>query len=179
MLRGEPPRPGIYLATGPSLLPAWFLRALGPALGRGDGLFWIDGASPFDAYGSSYAARARGLDPRAMLEQVKLARAFNLWQLETMICRKLPRQWKGQPVVVSDPLPLFYDEDVPFPEARAVAHRVLADMKALPAVWMLLSVDRPAPRGRETLLAEVAREAVAVAGLRQSGSRWLLDLAKG
>lgn len=175
MLRGEPPRPGIYLATGPSLLPAWFLRALGPGLGRGAGIFWIDGASPFDAYGSSYAARARGLDPKALLERVLLARAFNLWQLETMVCRKVPGRWRGEPVVVADPLPLFYDEDVSFQDVRAAWGRVIAGMKALPAVWMVLAVERAEPKGREALLNEIRREASAVARLSESEGRWLLE----
>lgn len=174
MLRGEPPPPGFYLATGPRFLPSWILRALGPFLGRGAEIFWIDGATPFDAYGSSQAARSRSDDPHAMLHHVKLARAFNLYQLETMVCQKVPRLWKGELVVVSDPMPFFYDPDVPEADARAVLQRMIAGMRALPAVWMMLFVERTPPAGREGLLRAISREAAVAASLTNAESRWLL-----
>jgi len=149
--------PGIYVATGPRSLPSCFLRALCPALKRGARLFWLDAGNSFDAYGASRAARALGLDPRAALRQVSIARPFNLFQLETMVRSKLPAKWRGEPVVLSDPLPMLYDEDVPFREARRVFCSVLAGMRALPAAWMVLAVDCRAPAGRERWLEEIVR----------------------
>ena len=174
MLPADPPGPGVYIATGPSGLPSWFLHALCPALGRGARVFWIDAGNCFDAYGASYAARQLGLDPRPVLSRVRLARPFNAFQLETIVRSKVPPLWRGEPIVLSDPLPMLYDEDLPEPEARRLAFGVLSAMKALPAVWLVLAVDREAPAGRRGWLAEWTREAAACAGLRRAGDRsWL------
>jgi len=50
---------------------------------------------------------------------VDLARPFNLYQLETMVKVKVPDRWQGEPIVIADPMPLFYDEDVPPPRRAA------------------------------------------------------------
>ena len=177
MVPVDHPGPGLYVATGPRLLPAWFLSALCPALAHGTRLFWIDAGNSFDAYGAGYAARALGRDPKAVLRQVSLARPFNLFQLETMVCRKLPAQWRGEPVVVADPFPMLYDEDVAIHDARRVLTTVMSGMKALPAIWMILSVERQAPRGRERWPQELIAQASGVAGLRASGETWELQEA--
>jgi hypothetical protein len=146
------PAPGIYLYEGPRLVAAQFLSALCPALGLGLRIYWIDGSNGFDAHGASYAARVLGFSPKELLARVSVARPFNLYQLETMVCRKLPARWSGEPVVLSDPFGLFYDEDVPWAEARAVFSRTLAGLKRLPAVWLVLSSGRTPPAGREGLV---------------------------
>lgn len=169
------PAPGLYLAQGPRLLPSWFLAALAPALARGRGLVWLDAGNGFDAYGMSYAARASGMDPRAALRRVKLARPFNLFQLETMLHKTLPASWHGEPVVLSDPFALLYDEDVPLKEARRVFASVLEGLRRLPAVWMTLAVSRRAPAGREGWLGELADRACASAALAPAGAHWRLQ----
>ena len=104
-----PRRPGLYLAQGASGLDGWLLSRLLTALAAGASPFWIDAGNSFDAYGAGYAARALGLPPSELIARVRLARAFNLFQLETMVRVKLPPLWRGEPVVLSDPLPLFHD----------------------------------------------------------------------
>ena len=175
MLPVDRPAPGLYVATGPGLLPAWFLSALCPALAHGARLFWVDAGNSFNAYGAGYAARALGCDPKAVLRRISLARPFNLFQLETMICRKLPAQWRGEPIVVADPFPMLYDEDVALKDARRVLSNVLRAMMELPAVWMILSVDRRPPRGREPWSRELLAQARGVAGLRALGETWALQ----
>lgn len=172
------PEPGIYAAAGLACLPSWFLSALAPALVDGTRLFWIDAGNGFDAYGAGYAIRRLGADARAALRRVELARPFNLFQLETMVCRKLPGLWRGEPVVVSDPFPMLYDEDVHIRDARRVLTRVIEGMKALPAVWMVLSVERPAPRGRESWARELLSHARHVARLESAGERLRLARAR-
>ncbi|NNN05335.1 MAG: hypothetical protein HKL90_05495 [Elusimicrobia bacterium] len=142
--------PGHYVVSGPRELPARFLTALCPTLLRGARVLWLDAGNSFNAYGLGYAARFCGADARAALARVELARPFNLYQLETMVKVKVPERWRGEPVVIADPMPLFYDEDVPEAAARRVLTRVLEGMAALPAVWLVLAVDRPAPAGRES-----------------------------
>ena len=149
--------PGRYVATGQRMLPTWFLSALAPALKQGGRLLWLDAGNTFDAYGVSYFARSAGWNPKEILARVDLARPFNLFQLETMIRQKVPRRWRGEPIVISDPMPLFYDEDVPVLEARRVLRSVLDGMDALPAVWLILSVDRKPPPSRAGWVDELAR----------------------
>lgn len=157
-----PPRPppGLYTAVGPGSLPSWFLSALTPALGTPGppALFWIDAGNGFDAYGGAGAARAAGGDPRRALARIRLARPFNVFQLETMVSRKLPQLWRGEPVVLSDPLGPFHDADLPDEDARKVLPRVLEGMARLPAVWMVLAVLRQELPGRGGVLKAFLKE---------------------
>ena len=164
--------PGVYVALGPVNLPSWFLCALCPVLAMGRQVFWLDAGNRFDVHGASYAARSLGFDPRPLLARVRLARPFNLFQLETMVRRRLPDLWRGEPVVLADPFPMFYDEDVPLAEARRVARSVLEGMRLLPAPWLVLAVDRPAPKGREGWLGEMIRLAASVATLEPTDKGW-------
>jgi len=149
---------GLYTALGPSLLPAWFLQALCPALAQGTRVFWIDAGNSFDAHGLSRTAQARGLDPRSILPRVNLARPFNVFQLQTMVRSKLPALWKGELVVLSDPLGPFYDEDLPSEEVSKALRGLLEGLRRVPAVWMLLAVIRKRPEGRQDVLQALARE---------------------
>jgi hypothetical protein len=141
--------PGHYAVSGSRELPSEFLKALCPALLGGMKVLWLDAGNSFNAYGAGCASRFLGADARAALARVELARPFNLYQLETMVRVKVPERWRGEPVVIADPMPLFYDEDVPASAARRVLTRVLEGMAALPAAWLVLAVERPAPPGRE------------------------------
>lgn len=149
LLFGGRLEPGTYVVSGPGDVPGRFLTSLVPALLRGACALWIDAGNHFNAYGAGYASRWLGADARAALARLRLARAFNLYQLETMVRAKVPASWRGEPVVISDPMPLFYDADVPAPQARRVLQRVLEGMAALPAPWLVLTTDRTAPEGRE------------------------------
>src|SRR5688572_24483843 len=90
--------PGAYAVSGPGDLGGRFLTALCPALLRGARVLWIDADDSFNAYGAGYASRCLGADARAALANVALARAFNLYQLETMVKVKVPERWRGEPV---------------------------------------------------------------------------------
>lgn len=151
--------PGRWTVTGPGDLCGRFLTALCPALARGARALWLDAGNSFNAPGAAYAARMLGADPRAALARVSVARPFNLYQLETMVKTKVPERWRGEPVVVADPMPLFYDDDVPASAARRVLQRTLEGMLAFPAAWVLVMPDRPAPEGRGGWEAELSRGA--------------------
>jgi hypothetical protein len=82
-----------------------------------------------------------------------------LYHLETMVKVKVPEKWRGEPVVIADPMPLFYEEDVPAAAARRVFQRVLEGMALLPAPWIVLTQDREAPEGRRGWEEEFSRRA--------------------
>lgn len=140
--------PGRYAVSGAGDLCGRFLTALCPALARGARVLWLDAGNSFNAYGAGYASRMTGADARAALSRVSLARPFNLYQLETMVKVKVPERWRGEPVIIADPLPLFYDQDVPAAAARRVWERVQEGMDALPAPWVVLLPERRAPDDR-------------------------------
>jgi hypothetical protein len=98
-----------------------------------------------------------------------LARPFNVFQLQTMVGTKLPALWKGEPVVISDPLGPFYDEDLPNEEASKALSGLFEGLRALPAVWMLLVVIRKRPQGRQDVLQALARESKRLACLEVDG----------
>ncbi|MFH1723871.1 MAG: hypothetical protein ABII00_04530 [Elusimicrobiota bacterium] len=150
-------RSRVHTALGSSWLPAWFLSALAPALERGLRVYWIDAGNRFDAYGLGRAARDLGADPRRALARVRLARPFNVFQLETILRRKLPAAWRGEPVVLSDPLAPFLDEDLPRAQVRRMLPRVLGCLGRLPALWMVLAVERKAPKERACVLDSLIR----------------------
>ena len=141
----------VHTVLGSSWLPAWFLCALCPALERGLSVAWIDAGNRFDAYGLGRTARDRGADPRRVLNRVRLARPFNAFQLEAMLLKGLPDAWRGEPLVLSDPLALLYDEELPEEEARRIAPRLARALKGLPAPCVMLTVERQAPSSRAAL----------------------------
>lgn len=151
--------PGRFVVSGPGDLTGRFLTALCPALLRGASVLWLDAGNSFNAYGAGYATRSLGVDARAALSRVSLARPFNLYQLETMVKVKVPERWRGEAIIVADPMPLFYDADVPAAAARRVLTRVLEGIASLRAPWVALLPDRRAPAGREGWDEEFGRSA--------------------
>lgn len=174
LLRDGRIAPGVYAVSGTRMLPSQFLTALCPALLGGMKVLWLDAGNSFNAYGAGYATRFLGADARTALARVELARPFNLYQLETMVRVKVPERWRGEPVVIADPMPLFYDEDVPASAARRVLARTLEGMLAFPAAWLVLAVERPAPEGRERWeedLIKCARSATRFYGTNSADDR--------
>jgi hypothetical protein len=151
------------------------LSGVATALKQGGRILWLDAGNAFDVYGVSYFARSAGCNPKEILSRIDIARPFNLFQLETMIRQKVPRRWRGEPIVISDPMPLFYDEDVPVHEARRVLRSVLDGMNALPAVWLILAIERDAPPERRGFLEELSRGARGHATLRREGDAGRLE----
>lgn len=134
----------VHTILGSSWLPAWFLSELSPALARGKRVYWLDVGNRFDAYGLGRTARNQGIDPRKALAGIQLARPFNVFQLETMVRSKLPAIWRGEPVILSDPLAPFLDEDLPLEEMERMLPRFLDALHRLPAQWIILGVQRKA-----------------------------------
>jgi hypothetical protein len=139
----------VRVVRGPRGLPSACLRALLPALAEGRGVFWIDAGNSFDAYGLGRAARSAGLDARLALSRVRLSRPFHLHQLQALLSEHLPRAWRGEPVVLSDPLALLFDEGIGRREAAAAFDDILGSISRLKAAWLVVVVERPAPEGRE------------------------------
>ncbi len=176
---------GLYVAVGPPVLPAWVLAALCPALAQGLEVLWIDAGNAFAAISLALAARDMGADPKLVLSRVKLARPFTAFQLEAMVCGKLPAAVAAgagadqglrsasapaaRPplVVLSDPLALFSDSELSPPprEARPVFNRVLAGLTRLQTSLLALAIPRRMPAGCADLPGRLERAAKAVTRL--------------
>lgn len=165
--------PGIHILRGPRFLPAWALRELCPHLIRGARVAWIDAGNRFDAYGLAKAALALGAVPQRVLSRVQLARPFNAFQLVTMLAWKV--RALGLPVVLSDALGLFYDDELPLEEARRAFQSFLACLPETGGPLLcLLPEHRVTPernfftaeflkRGKDVLTLEPAAEGFRIA----------------
>jgi len=165
---------GMHTILGPRALSSWLLCELCAALGEGMRMCWIDAGNRFDAYGLSRTARALGFEPRAVLSRVRLARPFNIFQLETMLLRTLPKARLGEPVVIADPLAPFCDPDLPDADARRVLPRVLEGIRELGGPRVVLAVIREAPPGRGNLLEGIVRHSSGLSLLSTEQDPWSL-----
>lgn len=155
----SPAAPGLYAALGHSRLAGWALRALAPALAEGVSIYWIDAGNRFDAHGLGESAKTLGRDGRQLLSRVKLSRPFNAYQLESVVCAKLPQIWRGEPVVLADPFSPLSDPDLPEADAQRVFGRLLQAIAALPAPWLALVTPYKGPPARARMLERLLRAA--------------------
>ncbi len=154
---------GLHVVHGPRGLSRWALEALCPVLETTWPLYWVDAANRFDAHALSKRARELGMDPRAVLSRIQLARAFNGFQLAALV-KGLARR-PPHPVVLADPLAPFHDEDFPLEDARRAFSGLLLGLADVPGPVLALVTDRPAPSQREDFsprLLKIARSVIPV-----------------
>jgi len=94
---------------------------------RKDGLnsraVYIDGGNTFDPYAVSAIAQEYGLEPKSVLENIFISRAFTAYQLTALIFEKLEgalKRYRSKLVIISDITELFLDRDVPKKEGMDV-----------------------------------------------------------
>jgi hypothetical protein len=113
------------------------------AVESGDELEYIDGGNSVDPYSISAVCKRRGLDPWDTLDRINVSRAFTAYQMVALINDRLPglvERSRAQTVVVSSLLDLLSDGDIPWREARQLAKRCLARLKALSTAHGLTTV---------------------------------------
>ena len=91
----------------------------------------VDAAQSFDPYLVARMSRYRELDPRVLLERIRLSRAFTCHQLVTLLCETLPATGPGEPLFVLGPCALFYDDQVALTERRNLFKQVAASLAVL------------------------------------------------
>jgi hypothetical protein len=172
LLQPSPAGTGFSLAVGPRHFPAWALVSLCPFLAAGGRVSWVDAANSFDLFGLSRAAQARGADPRAVLDRVELIRPFTAFQLEKIAARP-PRG--GTPLVLSDPMSLFYDEDLPQDDALRLFDRFLGHVSGFRTPAVVLAVRRTPAPARASFASRLRSRAGAVAVLSHGEGAWRLE----
>lgn len=84
---------------------------------------YIDGGNTFNLYGVSAIAREDGLEPKSVLQNILISRAFTAYQLTALIFEKLEaalKRYRSKLVIISDIAGLFLDRDVPKKEVMDV-----------------------------------------------------------
>jgi len=138
-------------------------------------VIYLDGGNTFDPYSVSAIAREYGLEPRCVLENIFVSRAFTAYQLTALVFEKLEDALKDQRsklVVVSDVAGLFLDRDVPKKEGMDVfmkMTRFLAELASRREVVIVASYFPRRYSGRSLFLEAVLfGRASTVIGLKES-----------
>jgi hypothetical protein len=127
------------------------LGGLAPLVVEGRELWCVDGGNCFDPVAFSTHARRHGIDPEAVLDRIRITRAFTIHQLEAVVTEMLP------PLVERDPRPLvavlgldhlFLEESLPLRERRQVLGHIAGTLRDLRARGMMLLVTHDPPRER-------------------------------
>lgn len=95
---------------------------------------YIDGGNTFDPYSVSAIARDHGLEPKSVLKNILVSRAFTAYQLTALIFEKLEDALKlsrSKLAIVSDITGLFLDRDVPKKEGRDIFVKTAAYLSKL------------------------------------------------
>jgi hypothetical protein len=161
-----PAPPGLHLVAGPREMQGLVLFSLVPRLHDGLTVYWIDAGNGFDAYGLGRAARAARLDERRVLARVQVARPFTAIQMTAMLAKKIPRLPPACPVILADPMALFYDPEMPEEEVARLFRDFLGVVKTLASPLLTLAVQRDVPETRKTLSKRLLQEAKTVAHFR-------------
>jgi hypothetical protein len=111
-------------------------------------VFWIEAANRFDLYAFTEAAKRWGEPPEGFLKRLRIARAFTIYQLGALATDGLERalrQAPGAVTVVSEPLALAWDAEVPAAEAQRVLRRLVAGLQRVRQQGHRLVITAPDP----------------------------------
>ncbi len=97
---------------------------------RGQALRVFDGGNRFDGYFTARLSRRLSAHPHAVLERIRLSRAFTCFQLAELI-ENSPAN--SEPLFVLDLLATFYDESVPLRDSERLLARTITHLKRLAA----------------------------------------------
>jgi hypothetical protein len=91
-------------------------------------VLFIDGGNTFDVYQIAQLAQAHHLNPKQVLDNIYISRAFTAYQVTTLIMQKLKTTIKksgAKLVIISDLAGFFLDTDLPDYEAERVFSQIL------------------------------------------------------
>jgi hypothetical protein len=125
----------------------------------------IDGGNCFNAYRVARQVRRQSLDFHAVLHRVRVARAFTCYQMASLM-EGVPAA--GTTTIVLDLLSLFYDENVPLPEAARLLKDSLAHLCRLSEKAPVAVSAHPPQASQADRLALVAQLQDSLDGLSRS-----------
>ncbi len=130
------------------LLAAWRLN-------NHERVLLLDGNNSFSPYPLVQLAKEMGHDPEHFLSSLFVSRAFTCHQMASLVFNQLHReiaQHQPRLVILAGPLETFYDESVPFIEAKnLLLHLVTALGQSVPGhIFVILSPFPKKMAGRRT-----------------------------
>jgi len=177
-------RAGLSLLAGPPFVLDLGTTLAGRVVLSGRTVLYVDGANAFDPYILSRLAREAGQPPKAVMQRLRLSRAFTCHQLETLIVERLPSAiayFRPGLVVISGWSHLFHDENVPAREAFRLLQNTVRRIRSLTEAGQPILATHPeepaTPRLRP--LREILTHAAdGVARLREEEGLILMDREK-
>jgi hypothetical protein len=124
------------------------LRTAARALAHGLQVALVDAGMAFQVTPIVAMAKACRIPPAVFLRRVHIVRAFTCWQLTTLLCDRLQPSLASHPigpVILLEPLPAFFDEDVTAKEARLLFRRVLQTLADGPQAEPRLLIAQTVP----------------------------------
>jgi hypothetical protein len=111
-------------------------------------ILWIEAANQFDLYAFTEAAKRWGEPPEGFLKRLRIARAFTIYQLGALATDGLERALRQSPdsvTVVSEPLALAWDAEVPAAEAQRVLRALVVGLQRVRQQGHRLVITAPDP----------------------------------
>jgi hypothetical protein len=139
-------RAALTLLAGPMPVLDLGTTLAGRVALEGETVLYVDGANAFDPYILSRLAREAGQPPRAVMQRLRLSRAFTCHQLETLLTERLPgaiARFRPGLVVISGWSHLFHDENVPHREALRLLQGSARRMRALASAGQPILATHP------------------------------------
>jgi len=174
----------LSLLTGPPFVLDLGTTLAGRVILAGRTVLYVDGANAFDPYILSRLARQAGQPPKAVMQRLRLSRAFTCHQLETLIVERLPSaitHFRPGLVVISGWSHLFHDENVPAREAFRLLQNTVRRIRSLTEAGqpiLATHAEEPATPRLQPLREILTRAADGVARLREEEGLILVDREK-
>ncbi len=112
---------------------------------------FVDGANSFRLYQIAKLSQQRGLNPKQVLKQIHIARAFTAYQMTALIMEKLAKAagaTGAKLAILSDSAGLFLDEEIADEEAQAIYQQVVTFLAALAKKKQLIMVATYLPHNQ-------------------------------
>ena len=149
------------------------LRAVRP----GQPLLIVDGANAFDPFLVADLARKSGLQPGALLDQIRISRVFTCHQLEALVRERLQaavQQFHAPAVYFSGLLDPLLNEEAPAGEAARIFRLVIPTLQRLAGAGVMTVVACPPPHstpGRERFFPALCEAAAWVFRVTRAADR--------
>jgi len=143
-----PSKAAAVLLRGDSAVRTLAMDLAAAALMTDGTVLWVEAANRFDLYAFAEAAKRWGDPPEALLKRLRIARAFTIYQLGALAADALEhalRQCPDAVTVVSEPLALAWDAEVPVAEVRRVLRRLVAGLQRVRQQGHRLVITVPDP----------------------------------
>ena len=97
--------------------------------GLGTNVVFVDGANTFKLYQVTRIAQLHQLNPKKVLDNICISRAFTAYQLTSLVLQKIEnavKEYNAKLIVISDIASTFLDKDIAEEEAKRIYSQVIS-----------------------------------------------------